>query len=69
MARFKHSLRSEMSDDRYSVLVLEDERSTHIRCSVDGEWVVRVTAPRRHDAFCAAEKALLLLRELVEERP
>lgn len=60
--------RSKMSDGRCAVRVFEDARSTHIACSVDGDWIVRATAPQRCDAFRAASKALWLLKELVEER-
>ena len=65
---FTHEARTEVTDGRYSVLVLEDEHSTFVTCRVDGEWVIRANARTRDDALRAAMGAARLLRELIGER-
>lgn len=66
--RFSHESRTEISDGQYSVVVLEDERSTYVTCSVGGEWVIRANARTRENALRAARGAARLLKELIEER-
>ena len=65
---FSHEARTEVSDGRCSVVVLEDERSVFVTCKVDGDWVIRATARTRDDALRAAQGAARLLKELIEER-
>jgi|WetSurMetagenome_2_1015567.scaffolds.fasta_scaffold44060_5 hypothetical protein len=65
---FSHEARTEVSEGNCSVTVLEDERSVWVTCKVDGDWVIRTTAPRRDDALRAAQGAARLLKELIEER-